>query len=191
MPFNLLQQWLDEEQEAGATDPRHAILSTVTGDSSPHSRVVAIREISTSELIFFTQKGTKKVKEIENNPKVSLTFWLELKQREIIMEALAEPLAKSDLERYWHSYSHSSQLRFAAYSPTSGQAIDSKQTLENKKLDIEKEYQNKKLPLHPLYYGFRIKPTKFVFYAFRLDELSDVAGYELQDNEWHRKVLSP
>ena len=191
MPFNLLSQWINEEKEAGAPDPMQAVLSTVSLDSTPHSRVVSIREIRGSELLFFTQKGTKKVIEIENNPQVSLAFWFELHQREVILEGLANPLSAQETEQYWDSYSHLSQLRFAAYAPTSGQVIASKQILENKKMAIENEYQNKKLPLNPHYCGFRIKPTKFHFYAFRLDELSDVEDYYLHGKQWHRQILSP
>lgn len=191
MPFDLLKEWLLEEKEAGAPDPNHAVLSTLSLDSIPHSRVVALREITSSELLFFTQKVTKKVTEIENNPQVSLTFWFELRQREVIVEGMAEPLSAQETEAYWDSYSHSAKVRFSAYAPTSGQVIASKEILEHKRTAIEQEYMDKRLPLNPLYCGFRIKPTKFLFYAFRLDELSDVIDYHFYGKVWHKQLLSP
>jgi pyridoxamine 5'-phosphate oxidase len=191
MPFKLLNNWIEEEKDAGAPNPQQAILSTATSDATPRSRVVAIREIIDDELIFFTQKGTRKIGELSSNPKVSLTFWFELRQREVILEGIAEPLSQLKLEHYWNTNPHSSQVRFTAYALTSMQPIDSKQLIEDKKKALEKEYLNKKLPLSPHYCGFRIKPTRFIFYSLRLDELSDVAEYYWQNAEWHQRILSP
>lgn len=191
MPFELLNQWLDEEKEAGAPNPKQAVLSTATSQAIPHSRVVAIREISTDHLLFFTQKGTRKVTELENNPRASLVFWFELKQRQVILEGFAERLSKIENENYWHSYPQAAQIRFAAYAPTSTQPIASKKTIESKKLQLKKEYGKKLLPFNPFYCGFRLKPTKFVFYTFRSDELSDVIEYTLRNNQWHSQILSP
>ncbi|KTC92869.1 MULTISPECIES: pyridoxine/pyridoxamine 5'-phosphate oxidase [Legionella] len=191
MPFKLLNHWIEEEKDVGAPNPQHAILSTATSDATPHSRVVAIREIREDELVFFTQKGTRKVEDLSNNPKVSLTFWFELRQREVILEAIAEPLSQSEVEHYWNTNPHSAQLRFTAYALSSMQPINSKQIIEDKKTALEREYLNKKLPLSPFYCGFRIKPTRFIFYSFRLDELSDVAEYYWQNAQWHQRILSP
>jgi pyridoxamine 5'-phosphate oxidase len=80
-----------KEKESGAPNPQQAVLSTVDVHAVPHSRVVAIREIS--GFLFFTQTGTRKVKEMHHNPHASLVFWLEIKQREIIMEGLISALS--------------------------------------------------------------------------------------------------
>ncbi|KTD25117.1 MULTISPECIES: pyridoxal 5'-phosphate synthase [Legionella] len=191
MPFTLLKQWITEEKEAGASNPQHAVLATATLNGVPHSRVVAIREITLSELLFFTQKGTQKVNDIIRNPQVSLTFWFELKQREVILNGTALPLLPAEIEHYWNTNPQLAQLRFTAYAPTSMQPIATKHVIEDKKKAIEREYSNKQLPLSPLYCGFRIKPTQFIFYSLRFDELSDVVEYYGQDEQWHRRILSP
>ena len=192
MPFNKLSQWLEEESYAGAPDPAQAVLATVTADATPHSRVIALREISPSGLIFFTQAGTRKVSELEHNPRVSLNFWLELKERQIIIEGVAEKLDQAENSDYWAAYPRIAQIRFTAYAPTSGQPIQSKQHLEEKKMAIEHEYQGKEIQVNSLYCGYRIKPIKFLFYAYRTDELSDVTEYTKQDdNHWRQRIISP
>lgn len=140
---------------------------------------------------FFTQKGTQKVNDIIRNPQVSLTFWFELKQREVILNGTALPLLPAEIEHYWNTNPQLAQLRFTAYAPTSMQPIATKHVIEDKKKAIEREYSNKQLPLSPLYCGFRIKPTQFIFYSLRFDELSDVVEYYGQDEQWHRRILSP
>ena len=192
MPIQLLEQWLKEEKDKGAPNPQQAVLSTVTKEGIPRSRVVAIREITPPGILFFTQKGTKKVTEIAENPRVSLTFWFELMQREVILEALIEALSDGENKAYWLTYPRVAQLRFLAYAPTSGQPIDSKQILEDKKTAIEQECKDQELPYTPLYCGYRIIPTKVTFYQYRTDELSDVYQYSVQENnQWQKQVISP
>lgn len=191
MPLELLKKWIEEEKNKGASNPQQAILSTVTKDGIPHARVVAIREISAQGLLFFTQKGTRKVTEIAENPRVSLTFWFELMQRQIILEARIEALEERENRTYWSTYPRIAQLRFLAYAPTSGQPIDSKQSLEDRKTSLEHEYANKELPFTPLYCGYRIMPKKLTFYSYRTDELSDVFHYALQDGQWSKQAMSP
>ncbi|HBD9326085.1 TPA: pyridoxal 5'-phosphate synthase [Legionella pneumophila] len=192
MPLELLEQWIKEEKDNGAPNPQQAILSTATKEGIPHSRVVAIREITPQGILFFTQKGTRKVTEIADNPRVSLTFWFELMQREVILEALIEALSEGENKAYWSTYPRIAQLRFLAYAPTSSQPIDSKQMLEDKKSIIEQEYRDQELPYTPLYCGYRIIPSKFTFYEYRTDELSDVSQYVLQENsQWQKQVISP
>jgi pyridoxamine 5'-phosphate oxidase len=191
LPIELLNAWLSEELASGAPDPRQAVISTATSDGTPHARVVAIREINEDGLLFFTQRGTRKVEELDQNPKATLTFWFELHQREVIIEGIAEPLTDSENNNYWKSYPREAQIRFYSYAPTSTQPIDSKTVLETKKKQIELEYEGKPLPVSPFYCGFRIKPTRMSFYAYRADELSDVFEYQNVSGNWIKQWLSP
>lgn len=190
-PIIELSFWLANEREEGASNPNHAVLSSTSLDGFARSRVVAIREITEDGLLFFTQKSTRKVTELYHNPRVSLVFWLELLQREIIIEGTAVPLSKTENACYWESYPQWAQIRFLSYASTSMQAIECKEVLETKRQEIERSFQNKPIPLSPEYCGFRIQPERMMFYAYRLDELSDVWEYLLKDGKWDLQRLSP
>ena len=190
-PINLLKKWLEEEKELGVSNPQHAVLSTATSSAIPHSRVVAIREINEKSMIFFTQKGTRKVTELINNPVAALTFWLEMSSREVIIEGTTVPLSGEENKSYWNSYPREAKIRFHSYAETSATPIASKEILEKKKNQIALEYQGQILPMSEFYYGFRFIPTRLVFYTYRTDELSDVAEYIYRENSWVRQILSP
>ncbi|QMT59979.1 pyridoxal 5'-phosphate synthase [Legionella sp. PC997] len=189
-PIIELSSWLTREREAGAPNPSHAVLSSISLKGVPHSRVVAIREISDEGILFFTQKNTRKVDELKNNPEVSLVFWLELLQREVIIEGKSLFLNHAENKHYWDSYPRWSQIRFLSYAPTSMQLIENKQIIENKRQKIEDSFLNKAIPLSPEYCGVRIQPKRMVFYSYRQDELSDVWEY-VKRNEWNLQRLSP
>lgn len=126
------------------------------------------------------------------NPAVTLTFWFELSGREVIIEGEAAFLSEKQNDYYWKTYPKLAQIRFCSYAPTSGLPIDSKQLLENKRLEIaEHNQQEQSLPLSKDYCGVLVKPLRLLFYAYRLDELSDVWEYQIEGSEFVRRLLSP
>ncbi|KTD37046.1 pyridoxine/pyridoxamine 5'-phosphate oxidase [Legionella oakridgensis] len=190
-PVELLNQWLQDERDAGAPNPQQAVLCTATKGAVPHSRVVAIREINPEGLLFFTQKGTRKVTELSQNPVASMTFWFELLQRQVMIEGTVKALGSAKNQYYWRSYPREAQVRFYSYAPTSAEPIASKQILEEKKKQWDVQYGGVSLPMNEFYCGFRIKPLRMVFYAYRTDELSDVVEYTYVSEGWHKRLLSP
>ncbi len=190
-PIQHLTTWLTEEHQSGAFNPWHAILATCAEGPMVHARVVALRKIDERGLLFFTQRGTKKVNELIRNPSASLVFWFELMQREVVVEGEVSALTETENQHYWDSYPREAQLRFYSYAPTSTQPIENKAILESKKKQFEQEYSDKVLPISPYYCGFRLKPSTLMFYAYRTDELSDVFKYEQRDGVWEKQRLSP
>lgn len=190
-PIDKLRQWLDEEKLKGAQYAQHAVLSTHGLNGKPHGRVVAIREIEQDKILFFTQKRTRKVGEIEANPVAAITFWFERNAREVIIEGDAVFLSEAENEKYWYAYPEWAQIRFLSYAPTSGLPIENKQELENKRNQIESANQDSPLPLSPDYCGIYVIPKRVVFYTYRLDELSDVWEYQINEAGVIKKRLSP
>lgn len=190
-PIQRLANWVNEEKSLGAQNAQHAVLSTQGLDGQPHSRIVALREMTEDWLLLFTQKRTRKVEDIKHNTKVALTFWFERHAREIIIEGEASFLSEEQNIHYWNSYPQWAQVRFCSYAPTSGDVIENKQILENKRLEIEQTSKNRSLPYSPDYCGIAIKPKRFVFYTYRLDELSDVWEYQPDTTGFVKKILSP
>ena len=192
-PYELLSHWLVQEKEKGAPNPQHAILSTVglNEGRGPSARVIAIREINDRGLVFFTQRGTRKVAELNQNPQAVITFWFELWQREVIIEGITTSLSQTENEAYWQSYPREAQIRFHSYAPTSSQVITSKQVLEEKKQAIEKYHEVGPIPISPFYCGYRMTPSRMIFYAYRTDELSDVTEYTQTEDGWVDRILSP
>lgn len=190
-PMNLLRKWLDEEKTKGAQYAQHAVLSTQGLNGQPHGRIVAIRELEKDNILFFTQRRTRKVAEIKANHHVSIIFWFERNAREVIIEGEAAFLAEAENEKYWKTYPQWSQIRFLSYAPTSGLPIENKQVLENKRIEIERTHPSNPLPLSPDYCGISVKPKRVIFYTYRLDELSDVWEYRIHESNFTKKRLSP
>lgn len=190
-PFTQLNQWLEQERSLGAPNPQQAVLATATKAAVPQARVVAIREIDEKGFLFFTQKGTRKVQALNENPVAALTFWFELQQRQVVVEGSVMALSEVENERYWQTYPRVAQQRFHSYAPTSSQVIASKAILERKRERLSIVFKDNPIPMSEHYCGFLLKPESMVFYAYRLDELSDVVQYRRLDDAWQQQLLSP
>lgn len=191
MPFRQIQEWLNKEKELGSSTPDRAVLATAAKNGPAHSRVIVVREVAEEGVLFFTQKGTRKVKEILDNPQASMTFWLAFQQRQIIIEGTIVPLAQSENEAYWRSLPRERQLRFSAYAPTSGQPLHSLEILDKIYQELEAQYQGKDIPMCEFYSGFRLIPDVCYFYTLGTDSFSEVYLYTHNHETWQKQILCP
>lgn len=192
MPIAKTKLWLNKEKDLGCLNPDRAILATATKDAIPHSRVVAIREISEKGLLFFTQRGTRKCIELMENPKASITFWFELQQRQIIIEGTVTFLPIEANHHFWETMPRDRQLRFSAYAPFSGQEISSIDQLENEYTKLSNQFiHQKEIPMSDYYCGLMLVSETFYFYTIRTETFSEVLKYEYDGSAWTEKMLSP
>lgn len=191
MPFHQTREWLKKEKELGVEQSDCAVLSTVTSEGIPHSRVVAIREIAEDNLVFFTQQKTRKVAELLNNPHASMNFLLAMQQRQIILEGVAKPLSFEENQAFWETLPRERQLRFSAYAATSGQPIHDLSVLDEKKKVLMEKFLDNLIPMSEFYCGFRFIPESFIFYTVGSVSFSEVVKYTKKKEGWGQQLLSP
>lgn len=186
-----INAWLTKEKELGSANPDRVVLSTVTKNAIPHSRIVAIREITEKGVLFFTQLESRKVAELNENPHVSLVLWLPLQQRQVIIEGLAQALTQEENEHYWQTLPQDRQLRFAAYAPTSGQVIASVDQLDRQFQQLANQYAGKAMPMSHFYRGFRVSLNVIYFYTLGTTSFSEVIRATKVNDQWSEEILSP
>lgn len=191
MPFSILNAWLDKETELGSPNPNRMVLATATQHAVPHSRVVAIKEITAQSILFFTQHGTRKTLEMQENPLASATIWLPMQQRQIIFDGKIVELSQDQNDQYWRALPRETQLKFSAYSPTSGQPIQSIATLEKIYSQLAKKFADTEIPLSEFYRGYRLVPEKILFYTLGVETFSEVFEFQLNAGGWQQQIISP
>lgn len=191
MPIKKINEWLQKEKELGSEHPDRIVLATAGEGGTPHSRIVAIREITDEGILFFTQRGSRKTHELEENPYASMTLWLPLQQREVMVEGKVYALSHSDCELYWAKRPREAQLRFTAFAPTSGRQLESIDVLQAEYEKLSKLYKDKDIPMCPYYYGYRLVPNAFIFYTLNDNGFSEVIKYTSHHHAWMEQLLSP
>lgn len=191
MPINQLIECLNKEKELGIEQPDCAVLATCTASGKPHSRVVAIREIQQDGLIFFTQKGSRKVTQLHENSLATFNFLFVMQQMQVVLEGNAIPLSNEENEFYWQDLPRERQLRFSSYAPTSGQVIQDHQVLEAKKRMLNEQFKNQPIPMSEYYYGFRFIPNILIFYTVNSESFSEVIRFSRSKEAWKKELMSP
>ena len=186
-----LYQWISEWHSADLSTMPVGSLATVDDKYQPHSRTVAIREINENGVLFFTQKGSKKVEHINKNSFVALTIILSKNMRQISFRGQAQALSDSENESYWNTYPKTSQIRFMVYGPRSGEAIPSNHELNIQVAELKAKYLESSLPRPESYVGYRIIPTDIELYQFNTERISDSYVLHKKDLEWEINRVVP
>ncbi len=160
--------------------------------NKPQSRIVAVREITETSILFFTQRGTKKVTAIIENPNVSMTLWLPMQQREVVLDGTIAALTQTENNDYWQTMPRDRQLRFHAYAQTSLQPITSIAEIDHRYTAVSEQFcKSEEIPMCAFYCGCKFVANALYFYTLGTENFSEVIRYETVAGVWQTQQLSP
>lgn len=169
-----------------------ATLATVDTNGEPRSRTVAIREFRPdNSILFFTQKNSKKIAQLEAQPRVSVTLLGPGQKHQLIWSGTAMPLSDRENSDYWYSYNQIARLRFLAYGPKTGEPIESNDALDRELADLKKHYGDATPPKPESYVGYRIVPDAIYLYQYNTDRISDAFIATKHDQAWSVQRVVP
>jgi pyridoxamine 5'-phosphate oxidase len=188
-PFRQLERWLAEAIETHLYEPHGMTLSTVGANGRPSSRVVLLRGLDDSGLVFFSNYHSRKGRELEANPWACLNFWWPPLERQVRIEGQVEQVEPQLSDEYFASRPYDSQIGAAA-SPQS-EVIASREVLEQRIAELKARYPET-VPRPAHWGGYRLKPDTFEFWQGRPSRLHDRLVYRLQPGgEWKIERLAP
>jgi len=188
-PVEQFSLWFDQAKDTDIQDPNAMILSTVSKDGQPSQRAVLLKYFDKDGFVFFTNKGSQKVREIEGNPKVNLHFvWLEL-ERQISIAGVATPISIRESARYFMSRPRNSQI--AAWVSNQSSAISSRNLLMQKFKEMKQKFSNGDVPLPSFWGGYRVSPSSIEFWQGRENRLHDRFLYTAAESGWQIERLAP
>ncbi|MBO5566199.1 MAG: pyridoxamine 5'-phosphate oxidase [Succinivibrio sp.] len=190
-PVDLFEKWLQEAIDSGLYDPNGVVVSTVDASGQPYSRMVLLKNYDHTHLVFYTNLGSRKAKQLEENPKICMLFpWFYL-ERQVMFLGTAEKLSPAENLKYFHSRPRGSQI--GAWASHQSHLISARGVLEAKFLEIKEKFKNGEIPLPSFWGGFRVKFHTVEFWQGRENRLHDRFIYELGDDQiWQSpKRLAP
>lgn len=188
-PFEQFQLWMDQAIEAEIQDPTAMSVATVDGDGKPWQRMVLLKNFDRRGFVFYTNLGSRKAREIEGNPQVSLHFpWLQL-DRQVIVGGRAERLSAVDVMKYFLSRPRGSQL--AAWASKQSSRINSRQALETQFAQMKEKFSKGDIPLPDFWGGYLVVPEEIEFWQGGEQRLHDRFSYQLNNGDWEISRLSP
>lgn len=188
-PMKLFQSWLNEAIKQKINEPTAMILSTSV-DNQPDSRVVLLKEIQDESLIFYTNYGSNKGKQIEQNNHIAVNlFWPEL-ERQVRIKGTIRKTSETVSTDYFKTRPRDSQL--GALASAQSEVIENREELEHHYRSLEKQYEGKEIPKPANWGGYEILPHEIEFWQGRPGRLHDrIRYYKNPDQKWIFKRLSP
>lgn len=189
-PVSQFATWFDQARKTTIADPTAMVLATVNKLGQPSQRTVLLKYFDEDGFVFFTNYGSRKADEIEENDRVSLLFvWLEL-DRQVMINGLAEKISTKDSARYFVSRPRNSQV--AAWVSSQSHGLSSRQALMQKFAEMKKKFGEGKIPLPTFWGGYRVVPSEVEFWQGRENRLHDRFMYQLNENRsWSIERLAP
>lgn len=188
-PFKQFEKWFDHAVECKVKEPNAMVVSTVSPDGAPTSRVVLLKSWDENGFVFYTNYHSKKAHDIEGNNKVSALFvWLDL-ERQLRINGTAEKVSTAESLRYFLSRPFGSRL--GAWVSNQSSIITSRSLLEMQFDKMKRKFADGKIPLPDFWGGFRIVPNYFEFWQGRENRLHDRFAYSQKDGGWEISRLAP
>ena len=189
-PLEQFATWfVDAEKTPTVEEPNAMTLSTVDTQGVPKARVVLLKEFTQEGFVFYTNYTSGKAQAIAQNNKVCISFFWPSLERQIIITGMAVKISQEKSIAYFNKRPRESQL--GALVSDQSTSIVSREALEEKLLDLEKQYQTKPIVKPAHWGGYLIQPTSYEFWQGRSSRLHDRIKYTKINNSWNIGRLQP
>jgi pyridoxamine 5'-phosphate oxidase len=189
-PIEQFQRWLAEAVAADPEDFTAMTLATADRAGRPSARIVLLKGVDAQGFVFYTNYGSDKARDLEENPRAALVFYWSAFERQVRVEGTVERVSREESERYFHSRPRRSQIG-ATISPQSA-VIGGRAELERKVAELEQSLAGGEVPLPETWGGYRVRPETIELWQGRRDRLHDRLVYRrLPEGGWKIERLAP
>lgn len=182
-PLAQFQRWYEE---AGSDT---VALATATAEAAPSARMVLLKEADQAGFVFHSSYEGRKARELQANPRAALLFYWHEVGRQVRVEGKVERVEPSESEAYFRTRPRGGQI--AAWTSNQSEVIDSREELEARFRELEREYEGREVPLPPHWGGFRLVPDTYEFWQHRENRLHDRFRYRRDGERWVIERLAP
>jgi pyridoxamine 5'-phosphate oxidase len=189
-PVAMFRRWLADTVAAGVHEPNAMVVSTVSAEGRPSSRLVLLKGLDERGFVFYTNYQSRKAAEIGSNPAVSLLFpWHDL-QRQVRVDGTASRVSLEESEAYFAERPRDSQL--GAWASPQSQVVASRSALDERYGGVLSEFAGlDEVPLPPFWGGFLVEPEAVEFWQGRPGRMHDRLVYRREGDAWTVHRLAP
>lgn len=188
-PMNQFSEWFSQALDTEFMDANAMTLSTVGKDGKPSSRIVLLKGVEKDGFRFFTNYGSQKGQELEENPYAALCFFWPVLERQVRVEGKVIKLSREESQAYFQQRPRQSKL--GAWASYQSQVVESRQELEENFARMQDRFDNQEVPTPEFWGGYLLEPSSVEFWQGRQGRLHDRLKYSRIDDKWNVQRLSP
>ncbi len=189
-PIEMFRLWLHDTVVAGLHEPNAMVVSTVSAEGRPSSRMVLLKGLDKRGFVFYTNYESRKARDLGHNTAACLLFpWHDL-QRQVRIEGTASAVSREESEAYFSARPRGSQL--GAWASPQSREMSSRAELDELYGGVEERFSDQvDVPLPPHWGGFRVRPEAVEFWQGRMGRMHDRLVYRREETGWTVVRLAP
>lgn len=188
-PVTQWHRWYDQAVEAGLVEPEAMTVATVDAEGRPDARIVLVRGVDESGLVFFTNYASAKGTQLETTPVASAVFgWLGL-HRQVRVRGHVERLDAESSSEYFASRPRGS--RIGAWASPQSSVIADRDELDRRVAEVEARFPDDDVPRPDFWGGWLIRPFEWEFWQGRPSRLHDRLRFSGRPGDWTIERLAP
>ena len=182
--------WFRAAVDAQVHEPNAMVVSTVSSENRPSSRILLLRNFDENGFVFYSNYNSRKGKDIDKNPFAALTFfWPEL-ERQVRIEGKLQKQNAEESDKYFMTRPLSSRL--GAWTSPQSEIITDRKSLDDALEKITKHFEGKEVTRPEWWGGYVLEPDRIEFWQGRPSRLHDRIVYLKNDSgQWEISRLAP
>ena len=185
-----LARWLAEARLAGLPEPNAMVLSTVSPEGAPSSRMVLLKGLDAGGLVFYTNYESCKSRDLDGDPRCGLLFPWQPLQRQVRVEGVARRLSDAVSDRYFATRPRGAQI--GAWASPQSSVVADREVLEEAYAAAAARWPDGKPVPRPEHWGgFVVDPLAVEFWQGRPDRMHDRLRYRRVGDGWVVERLAP
>jgi pyridoxamine 5'-phosphate oxidase len=192
-PVAQFANWLGDAIAAGLPEPTAMVLATASADAAPRARTVLLKEYGPEGFVFYTNKTSRKGRELAANPRACLLFPWHAMHRQVIIEGRVSELPASRSETYFRSRPRGSQL--GAWASRQSTVLTSRAQLEDRYERLAARWPaGGPVPMPDFWGGYLVTAEVVEFWQGRTSRMHDRLRYRRTGragDEWELERLAP
>ena len=186
-PIVQFRIWFEKEARSGERDGNRMALATADDAGRPSVRMVLLKQFGTDGFLFFTDYGSRKAIELEQNRHAALLFHWPRLQRQVRIEGAVDRVSREISEHYFSLRPRTSQAG-ASVSRQSEPLLD-RDRFESEVRNLEGG--SDPIPCPESWGGYRLVAERFEFWQGQPGRVHNRIVYLPGGDGWQRSELQP
>lgn len=190
-PIEQFLKWMGEAKAAYPDDFTTMVLATADRTGRPSVRIVLLKACDERGFVFYSNYGSRKGWEMDENPRASLVFYWRAFDRQVRVEGRVEKVAREESEAYFQSRPRGA--RIGAWASRQSEVVAGREEIERAFREAGDRFGNEPIPCPDFWGGYRVVPEEMEVWQGRESRLHDRFRYrrERADGAWTIDRLSP